>query len=117
MPTHSPHRIFIDLAPYNVENIDFHTLIIKDATGSVLGKLNNDPKITRFDSAELKYAQFDKNFWAQVTIDGNDVVFKRVSSRRRITVNTIVKWLGEYFDAIESIGCEVLHSEYREGMI
>jgi len=117
MPTHSPKLISIGLVPYDVKNIDFHTLIIKDAVASVLGKLNNDPNITGFESSELKYAQFDKNFWAQVTIDGNDVVFKRVSSRRRITVNIIVKWLGEYFDAIESIGCEVLHSEYREGMI
>lgn len=116
MPTLS-QRISIDLVPYDIENINFHTLVIKDASRSVLGKLNNDPDVTGFNSGELQYAQFDKDFWAQVSIEGNDVVFKRVSSRRRITVITIVKWLDRYFDAIESIGCEVLHSDYRKGMV
>lgn len=111
------HTLLIDFIPYAFDIINFRQIIIYDAAKSILGKLDNSPQQTGFDSSELKYAQFDKHFWVEVTIKNNDVIFRRVSSRRRITPTLVSQWINERVDAINSIGCEILHSEYREGYI
>ena len=105
------HKITIELVPYDVEVTGQKTAIIKDSIGSILGKLNNNPEVTNFDSSNLKFAQIIEGLWVNVSVVDNDVVFEKVEGRKRLSFDRLYTWIADNFDRIDSIGCETLETK------
>lgn len=102
--------IHIDLAPYYISIKGYGKIVIEDSINSILGKLNNNPEVTGFDSKDLQFTEIVNGLWAKVSIKDNDVVFERVYGRKRLTIERLQQWLIDNWDKIESIGCEMLTS-------
>ena len=103
-------RIHIDLAPYEVSITGYCKIVIEDSINSILGKLDNNPEVTGFDSRKLQFAEFEENLWVKVSVKGDDVIFERVYGRKRLTLTRFQQWLIDNWSRIESIGCEMLVS-------
>ena len=103
-------RIHIDLAPYEVSITGYSKIVIEDSINSILGKLDNNPEVTGFDSRELQFTEIIDNLWVKVSVKDNDVIFERVYGRKRLTIERFQQWLIDNWDAIDSIGCEMLKS-------
>jgi len=105
--------ITIDLVSYDVIQENKQTITIKDCRGSVLGKLDNNPEVTgnRF-SDEYKYTLFGENVWVQVFFEDDDIVFtSNFNSKADINFTMLETWVRYNFDAIDSIGYEILNKE------
>lgn len=103
-------RIHIDLVPYDVSITGYSKIVIEDSINSILGKLDNNPEVTGFDSRDLQFAVIVEGLWVKVSVKGNDVVFERVYGRKRLTLERLQQFLIDNWDRIESIGCEMLRS-------
>ena len=66
--------------------------------------------MTGFDSRELQFTEIIDNLWVKVSVKDNDVIFERVYGRKRLTIERFQQWLIDNWDAIDSIGCEMLKS-------
>lgn len=103
-------RIHIDLVPYDVSITGYSKIVIEDSINSILGKLDNNPEVTGFDSRELQFTEIIDDLWVKVSVKDNNVVFERVYGRKRLTMERFQQWLVDNWDRIESIGCEMLTS-------
>lgn len=103
-------KMHIDLAPYDVSITGYKKIVIEDSIESILGKLNNNPEVTGFNSRNLQFTEIVEDLWVRVFVEDSNVIFERVYGRKRLTLDRVRDWLIANWDRIESIGCETLVS-------
>lgn len=100
--------ITIDLVTYDVtvEN-GGACVVIHDCAGSILSKLDTS-KGSRF-AQDHQYAQLPSGQWVAVEYDADTETCTFSSCNKKpIDIDDIVEWVYNHYDAIESIGWEVL---------
>ena len=100
--------ITLDLVSYDVTSGHGGAqIIIHDCAGSILSKLDTS-KGSRF-AEDYQYARLPSGQWVYVEYDADDETCTFSSTNREpIDFDDILEWISQNYDAIESIGWEVL---------
>lgn len=112
------YQIEIDLTPYDVDfSDDGRALTIKNCMGSILGELDNSVEKTGNRFSEERASSFyindnDKAVYLDFDFedDGMSIYFTPMQTKDEM-MDITESWISSKFDAIKSIGYEVLEKE------